>query len=150
MADEASKQMGWWQIDPETGEPLKDDHSRLSRPPDFVLLNAVPGVDKDEEAHYLGDGPWDMAYSTVDKIKPLIIGMQRHSEEEVRMLFLDRVIPKTFVDLKPEAADSLLRAVDELWKHVNWCYQEDWERPASPAERRWVCEYAVERLMKVS
>jgi len=87
--------MGWWRIDPDTGKPLRDGHSRLSCPPGFVLLNALPGVDKDEEAHYLGDSPWDMAYSAVNKIK----------------------------------------AVITLWKNVDWCYEEVWERPARFAER---------------
>src|SRR5262249_32203518 len=128
--------MGWWRIDPETGKPLKEGRSRLSRPPGFVLLNAVPGVDQDEEAHYLGDGPWDMVASTVDEIGGLIISMQRPSADEVRKLFLDRVIPQGFVRLNSEAAESLLRAVDELWKSVDWCYEDDWERPARPAERR--------------
>jgi hypothetical protein len=106
----------------------------------------VPGVDQDEEAHYLGDGPWDMVASTVDEIEGLIISMQRPSADEVRKLFLDRVIPQGFVRLNSEAAESLLRAVDELWKDVDWCYEDDWERPARPAERRWICEYAVGRL----
>lgn len=110
----------------------------------------MPGVDSGEGSHYLGDGPWDMVYSTVGEIKALITSMQQPSEEEVRKLFLDRVIPQAFVELKPEAAESLLRAVDDLWKDIDWCYEEDWERPARPAERRWICEDAVRRLIEPS
>jgi hypothetical protein len=138
--------MGWWKIDPETGYPLKEGHSRLSRPPEFVLLNAVPGVDDDEEAHFLGDSPWDMVADAVNQIKRLHISEQRLSADEVRKLFLDRVVPPTLTTPKRENGDSVLRIVDELWKDVDWCYQETWERPARPAERRWICEDAVERL----
>ncbi|HEY7423458.1 MAG TPA: hypothetical protein VH682_04380 [Gemmataceae bacterium] len=138
--------MGWWRIDPQTGKPLNDCPSRLSHSPDFVLLNAVPGVDGDEEAHYLGDDPWDMACSAVDEIDAVIVGMPRPSKDEVRQLLLERVIPQTFMQLKSEAIANLLRVVDELWRNVDWCYEEDWERPARPAEKRWVCEYAVRRL----
>ena len=53
--------MGWYRIDPATGKAAKEGHSKLSRPPEVVLLNAVPGVDDDEAHCYLGDGPWDMA-----------------------------------------------------------------------------------------
>ncbi|HTU20823.1 MAG TPA: hypothetical protein VMG10_22410 [Gemmataceae bacterium] len=138
--------MGWWRIDPQTGEPLSNSRSRLSRSPDFVLLNAVPSVDNDEEAHYLGDDPWDFAYSAVQKINALIVRMPTPSENELRQLFLERVIPQTFQQRKPEAIASMLQTVDKLWENVNWVYEEDWKRPALPAEKRWVCEYAVRRL----
>jgi hypothetical protein len=36
--------MGWWRIDPESGNPAEDTASAMSRPPDFVLLNAVPDM----------------------------------------------------------------------------------------------------------
>ena len=138
--------MGWWQIDPQTGKPLTGGRSRLSRSPDCVLLNAVPGVDNEEEAHYLGDDPWDFAYSAANEIKELLVGMPRPSEDELRQLLLDRVIPQRFGQLKPETVANLLQAVDELWKDVDWVYEEDWQRPALPAEKRWVCEYAVRRF----
>jgi hypothetical protein len=40
--------MGWHKIDPKTGKPAKNSPSALSQPPDFVLLNAIPGVDDNE------------------------------------------------------------------------------------------------------
>jgi hypothetical protein len=59
---------GWWRIDPKTGKPLEQERSKLSRPPDFVLLNAVPGVDDSADASYLGDGPGDMVADAVRQI----------------------------------------------------------------------------------
>jgi hypothetical protein len=115
----------------------------------FCPSERCTGIDLAEGADYLGDGPWDMAASTVDKIKALIMGMQLPSEEELRTLFRDRVIPKAFERIKPEAVAELLRAVDEMWSDVDWCYEEDWQRPAHPAERQCVCEYAVKQMMEV-
>lgn len=131
--------MGWWRIDPETGMPL-DAPSALSQPPDFVLLNAVPEVDADEEAFYLGDGPWDMASTVPDEIEA-VAGAIRLTEEELRDLLLRRVVPSR---AGQEAAAGLLRVVDALWQDVDGCYEDDWDRKARPAEQRWVCEYAVQ------
>ncbi len=64
--------MGWWRIDPETGMPLANSPSALSKPPDFVLLNVAPGVDDDTEASYLGDGTWDMASKLPSELQWLL------------------------------------------------------------------------------
>jgi len=31
-----------------------------------------------------------------------------------------------------------------FWKDIDSCYDDDWERPAKPAEKRWICENVVE------
>jgi hypothetical protein len=138
--------MGWWRIDPTTGEPARESPSKLSRPPDFVLLNAVPGVDDDEEVHYLGDGPWDMACVAVDRIREVLGARQPPTAGEARELFLNRTIPASLAGIAPGVAARLLGAVDGMWKNVDGCYEDDWGRPARHGERRWVVEYAVERL----
>jgi hypothetical protein len=142
--------MGWWPIDPETGECVKDARSKLSRPPEFVLVNAVPGVDDSEATHYLGDGALDMAYSTSCEIQELLASTQPPTQlppkVEAMKLLMDRVLPPSLTGLKVETADRLLQMVDELWVDVDDCYQFDWDRAARPAERKWVCEYAVQRL----
>ena len=92
--------MGWWRIDPDTGQPLPEGRSKLSRPPDLVLLNAVPGVDGSEEAHYLGDGPWDMVDDAVREVEALLGDRPRPSGEEARRLFRDRVIPPGLAGLQ--------------------------------------------------
>jgi hypothetical protein len=139
--------MGWWQIDPATGMPLRDSFSKLSRPPGFNLLNAVPGVDDEEAAHYLGDSPWDMAYSAVSGIKELLGQRQSPTAEEARALFLNRIIPPSLAKLPPEMTAQLLELVDSMWKSVDLCYEDDWGRPARPAEKKWVGKYAVDRLV---
>jgi hypothetical protein len=140
--------MGWWRIDPDTGLPLPEGRSKLSRPPDFVLLNAVPGVDDGEEAHYLGDGPWDMVDDTIREIKALLGDRPRPSGEEARRLFRDRVIPPGLAGLGRGDAERLLRAVEELWADLDDCYEWDWGRPPRPAEKKWLCEAAVEGLAR--
>jgi hypothetical protein len=138
--------MGWWRIDPETGKPAEDGHSKLSRPPDFVLLNAVPGVDTDDEAHYLGDGPWDMAADTARHIRELVGSEQVLPPNEVRALCFRQAVPPGLAGLGPDARTRLLQLVEQFWADIDWCYDEDWERPARPAERRWVCEYLIRSL----
>ena len=136
--------MGWWKIDPGTGMPLKEGHSALSRPPEFVLLNAVPGVDSEEGAFYLGDSPWDLV-STIPREIEGVIGTARSlSDEGVRDLLLRRVVPRSVVEWRPEAAARLLQVVDAFWKDIDDIYAEDWGRPSRPAERRWICEYLLE------
>ena len=77
--------MGWYKIDPASGAPAKDAPSALSQPPDFVLLNAVPGIDDDESDFYLGDGPSDMASTVPDEIESATGGAQL-SDEQLRDL----------------------------------------------------------------
>jgi hypothetical protein len=142
--------MGWWRIDPDTGKPLKKGRSKLSRPPDFVVLNAVPGVDDSADAHYLGDGAWDMVDDTVRQVKELIGEAPRLSEDEARRLFMDRVIPPSLVGLGPEAAQRLLQIVEMMWADLDDCYDWDWGRPPRPAEKKWLCESAVEGITNPS
>src|SRR5262245_17710848 len=137
--------MGWWPIDPKTGESVPDARSKLSTD-DFVLLNAVPGVDDDEAAHYLGDGPLDMTYSGADALKGLLGEGVRLRPEEVRRLLLQRAVPAALAGRGSRFAADLLRLVDEVWADIDWCYEEDWGRPARPAERAVLAEDMVERL----
>jgi hypothetical protein len=137
--------MGWWRIDPETGKPAEGTPSKLSGP-GIALLNAIPGVDDEADAHYLGDGPWDMAASVADEIEAVIGTDGRLSLEEVRGLLLQRAVPPRLAARGTESAAQLLRVVDAFWPDVDSCYEDDWDRPARPAEKRWVCEYAAERL----
>jgi len=136
--------MGWWKIDPDSGMPAKDTHSALSRPPDFVLLNAVPGVDREEAACYLGDGPWDMASTVPDEIVAVIDGALSLSDDQLRDLLLRRVVPPSVAGVGPEIGAQLLQVVDAFWQDIDGCYEDDWERPARTAEKRWICEYVLE------
>jgi hypothetical protein len=135
--------MGWWRIEPETGMPAKGAHSKLSQPPDFVLLNAVPGVDDDAEAHYLGDSPWDLAADTARQIQALLGSSRCPVGQEARRLLLDRAAPQ---GIGEPHATQLLQLVEAMRRDVDECYQEVWGRPMRPAEWRWVCEYAVQSL----
>ena len=135
--------MGWWQIDPDTGKPAEGAGSKLSRPPEFTLLNAVPGVDDDEATYYLGDGPWDMAGSAVDELRGLIGVSQHLSDDEARLLFSDRRLPVVMQRLPEESRQAILAIVENMWANVDGCYEDDWERSARPSAR---CEYAVRQL----
>src|SRR5262245_52817904 len=108
--------MGWWRIEPETGMPAKDAYSKLSHPPDFVLLNAVRGVDDDPEAHYLGDSPWDLAADTARQLQALLDPSRRISEEEARRLLLDRVVPQ---GIEEPIATELLQSVEVMRRDVD-------------------------------
>jgi len=136
--------MGWWRIDPQTGMPLKGASSALSRPPDFVLLNAVPGVDNQPGACYLGDGPSDVVFITLEEIDDIIDANAPWSADEMRALFSENRVPAR---LGAQAATRLRRAVDEFWAEIGWCYEDDWERPAQPSEKRWICEELVDRVI---
>jgi hypothetical protein len=131
--------MGWWKIDPQTGKPVKDARSALGRAPESVLLNAVPGVDDEAAACYLGDAPWDIASTVPKKLAAATDGARALSDDQLRDLFLRRAVPPGVA----EAAAQLLRVVDAFWSDIDGCYEDDWERPARPAEKRWVCEYVV-------
>jgi hypothetical protein len=90
-----------------------------------VLLNAVPGVDDDEEAHYLGDGPWDMMYSAVTKITALLEGRPLPTAAEARALFMERRLQGSLAKLPPETVVLLLPLVADMWKNVDYCYDDD-------------------------
>jgi hypothetical protein len=138
--------MGWWKIDPETGKPATDGHSKLSNPPDFVLLNAVPGADDEVDAHFLGDGPWDMAYSAAQEMKKHFPGVVRLSQQALTKLLMGGVMPPDIVRAGPPVVSNVSQTIKEFWADVDWCYQDSWERPARPAERKWVCDYFLEKI----
>jgi hypothetical protein len=121
--------------------PLEGSSSSLSRPPDFVLLNAVPGVDDDAEACYLGDGPSDMV-STLPGEVAEVVG-RSWSADEVRRLFLESRLPAGIGATEGKELRSIVQA---FWDDIDGCYEDSWERGALPAEKRWVCEEAVARL----
>jgi hypothetical protein len=132
--------MGWHKIDPKTGAPAKDAHSKLSQPPDFVLLNAVPGADDNDADCYLGDGPWDMASTVPAEIKEVIGDLSQLSDEQIRELLLRRVVPSSVGGDKSDIGVKLLHVVDAFWSDIDSCYEDDWDRPAKPDEKRWICE----------
>ena len=134
--------MGWWPIDPQTGQYVEGKASSLSKPPEFVLLNAVPGADDEEGANYLGDGPSDMV-STLPKELADITDCSGWSADDIRRLFLQDKSPP---QVAPEVADQLREVVAAFWKDINWCYEEDWERGATAAEKYWICEEIVSRV----
>src|SRR5262249_55050536 len=121
--------MGWHKIDPNTGAPAKNAHSALSQPPDFVLLNAVPGVDDNETDCYLGDGPWDMASTLPSEIEAVTRDVLELSDEQIRDLLLRRVVPPSVGGERSDLGIKLLQVVDAFWKDINSCYDEDWQRP---------------------
>ncbi len=133
--------MGWWPIDPQTGESIEGKSSSLSKPPEFVLLNAVPGADNVEGEQYLGDGPSDMV-STLPKELADITETSQWSADDIRGLFL---LNKTPPNVTAEVADQLREVVAAFWKDIDWCYEEDWDRGATAAEKYWICEEIVQR-----
>jgi hypothetical protein len=142
--------MGWWRIDPETGMPEQNAYSKLSQPGRFHLLNAVPGVDDDAAAYYLGDSPWDLAADTARQVQELLGSSRCLSKEETRRLFLERILPQGIgISWQEPLAAPLLQIVDSMRCDVDECYQEAWGRPTHPAEWRWVCEYAAKCLAAV-
>ena len=91
-----------------------------------------------------------MAYSLSCEIKYLLANTQPPTplptKAEATNLFMDRVLPPSLSGLGAETTERLLQLVDETWADVDDCYEFDWDRAARPAERKWVCEYAVQRL----
>src|SRR5262249_23082832 len=134
-------------INPETGEPLRGATSSLSRPPEFVLLNAVPGVDGSEGACYLGDGPSDMVSTLPAEFAAIVGPHVSWSAAQISTLFLNGRVPH---GVGARAKAQLKKAVKAFWADIDDCYDFDWERPALPAEKRWICEEAVERLTQRS
>jgi hypothetical protein len=133
--------MGWYRIDPNTGLSLATPSS-LSKPPDFVLLNAVPGADADDAACYLGDGPWDMGSGFVTELRELLAKDDPLTREEASRLILDAAVPPRL----RAAGGTLCRAVKAFWADIDGCYEDDWDRPARQAEKRWICENVVQQL----
>jgi hypothetical protein len=132
--------MGWWKIDPATGEALQDSASALSRPPDFVLLNALPGVDDEAGSHYLGDTNYDFAMSLAGELRPLFDGRAAPAPDELRDLLLYGIAPSEWP--VPLVEQAFARN-DALWADLDSVYQEDWQRAATDAEKRWTAEHVV-------
>jgi hypothetical protein len=103
--------------------------SKASPSPDHTLLNAVPGVDDEEGACYLGDGPLDIVDVYAGQIAEMV-GDCRFAEEEAWRLVAERVTPPSFRDVEPVALADILQGFEQMWADVDWCYEEDWGRPA--------------------
>ena len=134
--------MGWWKIDPSTGDPIGQP-SALSDD-QVILLNAVPGVDDDSAAHYLGDGPLDMAYSLSNELREALGDSTRVSAVDALKWLLDGV---SLAELSEAGMDDeeIRRLAETFWSDVDSCYEDDWDRKALPAERRLIAQHAVER-----
>jgi hypothetical protein len=137
--------MGWWRIDPQTGMTLEGASSALSRPPEFVLLNAVPDVDDEAGACFLGDGPSDMVSTLPNEVAAIAKDAGSWSADQVRELFLHGRVP---AGVGPKQASELQHVVEAFWADINGCYEDEWERPALPDEKKWICEEAVDRLTR--
>ena len=137
--------MGWYRIDPETGQPLADTYSKASTP-DLLWENAFPGVDNDPDAFYFGDGPMDMADGAAKDAEAVLRGRVSPTETDLRALFADRQFGDSLRGLDAQAVELLLQIVAEFWDNIDWCYEEDWERPARDPERKVALEWAVGSL----
>lgn len=135
--------MGWYKIDPETGLADEKGASKLSEAPDLLLLNAIPHVDNEEGAHYLGDGPADMASTLPSEIAEAADAAS-WSPEEIRQLIGQGRVPK---GVSAEAALQLAEIVRAFWQDIDGCYEEDWDRGVLPGERKWICEHAVSLIL---
>jgi len=140
--------MGWYRIDPTTGDPLPHTYSNPSTP-NFRLENALPGVDDDPDAFSFGDEPMDMADWAADDAAAVLPSRVRPTEAELTALFTDRRIGGSLGGLTPDEVASLLRIVDEFWENIDWCYGEAGDRPAREPERRQSVRWAVGRLCTV-
>lgn len=129
--------MGWWKIDPRTGESLAAG-SILSTS-EVTLLNSVPGVDDEAEASYLGDVSGDFALDMARQLSEIVKG-QPLSAAEIRELFLLSIAPAQWSD---ELAGEVFKAVDLFWRDLDSAYEDDWSRPANVAEKHWTSEYVV-------
>lgn len=134
--------MGWYRIDPETGMPLPETYSRASTP-NLLWENAFPGVDDDPDAFYFGDGPMDMADAAADDAEKILRGRVQPTEADLEALFAERRVGDSLTGLTSGEVESLLRIVAEFWDNIDWCYEEDWDRPAREPERRQSMAWAV-------
>jgi hypothetical protein len=137
--------MGWWKIDPHTGNTDAEASSALSTE-GMVLLNAVPEIDNEADACYLGDGPLDMVYSTTLEINTILGATDRPSRDEWRKFLGERETPAAILRRGAAIEAQLLGVVEQMWADIDWCYEEDWERPAREVEKRMLCENAADRL----
>src|SRR5689334_23137400 len=112
--------MGWWKIDPKTGEPLKDSHSAVSTP-EVAVLNAIPGVDDDEQTCYLGDGPWDMASTLPAELIAATDAVTHLTRRQIRDLLLRKVVPASLNGFRT----ALFKVIDAFWADIDSCYQDD-------------------------
>ncbi len=142
--------MGWWRINPKTGKPLSGSRSRLSRPGQ-ALLNAVPGVDDEAQAHhYLGDFPCDCAAEMADKIGEFL---DRHrlscpSVAQLLTFVLDGVTPPSLAAAGSKPVRELLDSFTRIWADVDRAYEGDWGRPARREERLAACGERLKRLAR--
>jgi hypothetical protein len=116
--------MVWWRIDPQTGEPTGEFPAPVDDSCVFLLDEAVDAA---------GDAATAIGAT---------FGASRHfPDDEVRRLLAERVLPAS-VRPWPGAAAELLDLVDDLWQAVDRCSREASGRPATSAERHWLCRYA--------
>lgn len=119
--------------------------SSLSREPDFVLLNSVPGADNADDACYLGDGPSDMISTMPGELAAIVGPAASCSADDLRALFEHSRVP---AGVNADQAAQLEASIKSFWAGIDGCYEDDWDRPALPAERRWIAEEAVGRIVR--
>ena len=113
----------WWSIEPRTGERTE----------------TAGGCD------CLGDSVLSDVAMVATNIEATFGASRYFTEEEVRALLLDRVVPGS-VQQHADTASELLESVDDLWHLVEERYRQAWGRSATQAERRWLFCHAVDIL----
>jgi hypothetical protein len=119
----------WWCIDPDSG----------------TRRGSSAIAEGDAAASYLGDEPLREAGIAASHIDATFGAARHFTDDEVRQLLVNRVIPAS-VRPYAEAATELLESIDFMWTSVDECYQARWGRPANAVERRFIAEYAFSAM----
>src|SRR5262245_3305966 len=114
----------WWSIDPQTGAPS----------------------DAANSDHCLGDPPLDAIGMSADAIESLFGASRFWSDDELRALLLERIVPAP-IHHASDAAE-LLELVDLRWQGASICYETALHRLPTPTERHWLFSHAFAALRK--
>ena len=132
--------MGWWIIDPDTGQPPVNS----TGPKDSFIESELDEFD--QTISVLGDPPCDYATDAVDRIQNAYAHIENLTSEQLQALFRAERLHGTVESERPLDHDEIHEIVEPMWEEIDEAYREILDRPANAAERRWIGEYMIEHL----
>lgn len=127
--------MGWWAIDPATGQPWDPTEPSIDSQ-----------LDEDGQEYLLGDPPWDYAEDAVDQIVEAYPEITQLSTKQLRLAFARSKARRHESSISSVIRDTFDDTLNEMWQDIDEAYHEAVSRPTKPEERRWIIEHMIEYM----
>lgn len=121
----------WFEIDPETGERVRDLDSTKSAQPGRL---------------YLDDEWMDSLIDELGTFHDMLAAHTRPPKDDILKFVVDDVVPESFSQLDAAVVEETRQRLAEFWEDMSEAYEEAFDRDPLPAEKYWVAIGEVNKM----